>query len=61
MAEEEEREYIHTGATIRGEILVFEGRKVGKMQIIQRGVHRNQRVILKNGRCWIEKPMRFVP
>jgi len=53
-------EYTQAGDAIRGERLVFQGRKVGKPQIISRGVHRNQRVLLENGVCWIEKPLRII-
>ena len=51
-------EHIEIGDSIRGKRLVFEGRKVGKAELISKsGKHRGQRVILNDGICWIENPI----
>ena len=53
-------EYTNKGATIRGEKLVFQGRKVDKPQLFRKsGKHRGQRVRLYDGICWIEVPIKL--
>lgn len=53
-------EHVEIGDSIRGKRLVFEGRKVGKVEIISKsGKHRGQRVILNDGICWIETPIKL--
>lgn len=53
-------ENINLGDTIRGERLIFEGRKIDKPQIFRKSkTHRGQRVKLHDGICWIEVPIKI--
>lgn len=53
-------EYVDEGSTIRGELLVFQGRKIGKKRLISKsGSHRGMSVKLYDGICWIERPIRI--
>jgi len=53
-------EHIQEGDSIRGRMLIFEGRKVGNVQLFRRGGrHRGQRVKLEDGICRIERPIRL--
>lgn len=53
-------EHIQERDSIRGERLIFEGRKVGRVQVIQlKRQHKGQRVKLNDGICWIERTIRF--
>ena len=51
-------EHVNPGDTIRGKRLIFEGRKVGNVNIISKSrKHRGQRVKLYDGICWVEEPI----
>ena len=50
--------YTNEGDTIKGKLLIFEGRKVGKTQVFRKSkTHRGERAKLNDGECWIETPI----
>lgn len=51
-------EHTNNGDSVRGKLLIFVGKKVGKIQVFHGSkTHRKQRVKLNNGKCWIESPI----
>lgn len=54
--------YVEEGTTIKGNIIVGEGRKISDVRVIVKsGRHKAQRVIIKdNARCRIAKKYKFI-